>query len=100
MRILAISDEESKYLWEYFDKNKLKDIDLIISCGDLAPEYLSFLVTLSSVPVLYVHGNHDEKYDMSPALKTRSMCIKGCGFWDWGGLCVIAQGNISIPNGR
>ncbi len=66
MRILAISDEESKYLWEYFDKNKLKDIDLIISCGDLAPEYLSFLVTLSSVPVLYVHGNHDEKYDMSP----------------------------------
>lgn len=66
MRILALADEESPYLWDYFDKSKLKDVDLIISCGDLAPEYLSFLTTLSSIPVLYVHGNHDEKYDRNP----------------------------------
>ena len=66
MKILAIADEKSKGLWEYFDKSKLKDIDLIISCGDLDPAYLSFLVTLSSVPVLYVHGNHDGKYDKFP----------------------------------
>ena len=66
MKILAISDEESKYLWEYFDKSKLEDIDLIISCGDLDPHYLSFLVTLSSIPVLYVHGNHDGKYEKIP----------------------------------
>ena len=25
-----------------------------------------FLVTLSNVPVLYVHGNHDEKYETKP----------------------------------
>lgn len=62
MRILAIADEESKYLWDFFEKSKLEGIDLIISCGDLDPRYLSFLVTLSSVPVLYVHGNHDGKY--------------------------------------
>lgn len=66
MKILAIADEESKYLWEYCDKSKLADIDLIISCGDLEPAYLSFLVTLSSAPVLYVHGNHDRKYDKTP----------------------------------
>ena len=66
MKILAISDEESKYLWEYFDKSKLADIDLIISCGDLDPHYLSFLVTVSSAPVLYVRGNHDDKYENSP----------------------------------
>lgn len=66
MRILAIADEESAYLWDYFEKNKLKDVDLIISCGDLAPEYLSFLTTMTSIPVLYVHGNHDEKYDKKP----------------------------------
>ena len=66
MKILAISDEESKYLWEYYDKSCLEDIDLIISCGDLDPRYLSFLVTLSSVPVLYVHGNHDGKYEKLP----------------------------------
>ncbi len=66
MKILAIGDEESSYLWEYFDKSKLEGIDLIISCGDLDPHYLSFLVTFANVPVLYVHGNHDEKYAASP----------------------------------
>lgn len=66
MKILAIADEESKSLWEYFDKSKLKGIDLIISCGDLDPRYLSFLVTLSAVPVLYVHGNHDKAYEKNP----------------------------------
>ena len=66
MKILAIADEESKYLWDYFDKSKIEGIDLIISCGDLNPHYLSFLVTLSSVPVLYVHGNHDGKYENIP----------------------------------
>ena len=37
MKILALADQESKALWDYFDKSKLKGIDLIISCGDLAP---------------------------------------------------------------
>lgn len=66
MKILAIADEESKCLWDYYDKEKLKGIDLIISCGDLDPRYLSFLVTLSGAPVLYVHGNHDDKYAKIP----------------------------------
>lgn len=66
MKILAISDEESPYLWDYFQKSKLEGIDLIISCGDLDPRYLSFLATFTSAPVLYVHGNHDEKYEQIP----------------------------------
>lgn len=66
MKILAIADEESKYLWDFYEKSKLDGIDLIISCGDLDPNYLSFLVTLSSAPVLYVHGNHDGKYERHP----------------------------------
>lgn len=66
MRILAIADEESAYLWDHFEKSKLEGIDLIISCGDLDPHYLSFLATFTSAPVLYVHGNHDNKYDRIP----------------------------------
>ena len=66
MKILVIGDKESKYLWDYFEKSKLEGIDLIISCGDLNPNYLSFLATFTSAPVLYVHGNHDEKYDRYP----------------------------------
>ncbi len=66
MRILAIADEESKALWDYFDKRIIEGVDLIISCGDLDPRYLSFLATLAAVPVLYVHGNHDDKYEKNP----------------------------------
>lgn len=66
MKILAISDTESAYLWDFYEKDKLKGVDLIISCGDLDAEYLSFLVTLYNIPVLYVHGNHDVRYEKKP----------------------------------
>jgi Icc-related predicted phosphoesterase len=66
MKILAISDVESSYLWDYFSQEKLQDIDLILSCGDLSPNYLSFLATFFHGPVLYVHGNHDGIYEKTP----------------------------------
>ncbi len=66
MNILAISDKESVSLWDYFDKSKLENVGLIISCGDLDADYLSFLVTFSNVPVLYVCGNHDDDYCRKP----------------------------------
>lgn len=66
MKILAISDITSPYYWDFFDKKKLKDIDCIISCGDLKPEYLSFLATFARGPVFYVHGNHDTVYQKKP----------------------------------
>lgn len=66
MKILAISDEECASLWDYYTPGKLKGYDLIISCGDLKAKYLSFLVTMANVPVLYVHGNHDTNYTQNP----------------------------------
>lgn len=66
MRILVLADEESTYLWDYFEQSKLDGIDLILSCGDLKPEYLSFLATFAKVPILYVRGNHDDDYAEHP----------------------------------
>ncbi len=66
MKILVLADEESEYLWDYFERSKFDGIDLIISCGDLDAGYLSFLATLLPIPVLYVHGNHDTKYESRP----------------------------------
>lgn len=66
VKILFISDEPCPSLWDYFDKSQLDGIDLIISCGDLPPQYLSFLATFFVGPVLYVHGNHDECYLDTP----------------------------------
>ena len=66
MRILAIADEECKALWDYFTPDKLAGVDLIIACGDLNRHYLEYLATMAPMPVLYVHGNHDESYDLRP----------------------------------
>lgn len=65
MKILCVADEEDKSYWDFFRPEKLQDIDLIISCGDLKPEYLSFLVTMGHAPVYYVRGNHDYRYDQA-----------------------------------
>ncbi len=66
MKILFIADQESEAYWDYFRKEDFAGIDLIVSCGDLKAAYLSFLATMVSVPVLYVHGNHDDKYKIDP----------------------------------
>ena len=65
MKILVLADEPSKWLYDFYEKEKLADIDLILSCGDLPASYLSFLVTMTNLPLLYVSGNHD-KYDKKP----------------------------------
>ena len=66
MKILAVSDEECAALWEYYTPGRLSEYDLIIACGDLRSDYLSFLVTMARCPVLYVHGNHDGGYEKFP----------------------------------
>ena len=66
MRILALADEESPFLWDYFTPDRLEGVDLILSCGDLSPHYLSFLATYARAPILYVHGNHDSCYQKTP----------------------------------
>ena len=66
MNIMIFADQESKLLYEYYDPEQMKDIDLIISCGDLEPEYLTFFATLCHAPLLYVKGNHDTKYEYKP----------------------------------
>jgi len=89
MKILCVSDEENKAYWDYFRKEKLEDIDLILSAGDLKPEYLSFLVTMGHAPVLYVHGNHDDRYAVNPP--EGCDCIDG-QLVDYKGLRIIGLG--------
>lgn len=66
MKILFLADKESDYLWDYYQPGRLREYDLIISCGDLKSSYLSFLVTMARAPLLYVHGNHDTGYRQKP----------------------------------
>ena len=46
---------------DFLNGDRLQTIrpDLIVSCGDLAFDYLEYLVSSLNVPLLYVPGNHD-----------------------------------------
>ncbi|MDE6780775.1 MAG: metallophosphoesterase, partial [Ruminococcus sp.] len=66
MKILLLADEESRSLWDFWDKSRTDGIDLILSCGDLNAEYLTFLATMTNTDVMYVHGNHDDGYLKKP----------------------------------
>ena len=66
MKILALSDEKVKYFYDYYQPGRLKEYDLILACGDLPKNYLEFIVTMANCPVLYVHGNHDDRLLTDP----------------------------------
>ena len=63
---MVLSDIADKALWDYLDRSLLEGVDLILSCGDLNRDYLEFLVTMAHCPLLYVHGNHDDRFDTEP----------------------------------
>lgn len=89
MKILVLADTESLYLWDFFEKSKLEGIDLILSCGDLHPHYLSFLATFFQGPVLYVHGNHDDCYEKTPP--EGCICIDG-RIYEYEGVRILGLG--------
>ena len=63
MKILTVSDQAEPALYDNFKIDRFPGVNLIISCGDLPPEYLSFLLTSFNVPLYYVRGNHDIRHD-------------------------------------
>lgn len=96
MRILLVSDEEDKYLWDFYRPGRLKGIDMILSAGDLKAEYLSFLVTMANRPLLYVPGNHDGSYLQRPP--EGCQCIDG-KLVTVGGLRILGLGGSVLYNG-
>ncbi len=69
MKILLVADREEKALWDFWTQKtaeRLSDVSLILSAGDLSASYLEFLVTMLNVPLVYVRGNHDGAYDKRP----------------------------------
>ncbi|PID39877.1 MAG: metallophosphoesterase [Proteobacteria bacterium] len=85
MKILAISDIVTPELSGRFDTEPFADIDLIVSCGDLPPEYLSSIRDRLDVPLIYVRGNHDIRYRTAPPkgcldLHRRRISVNGFKF--------------------
>jgi Icc-related predicted phosphoesterase len=59
MKILCISDQIDPLVYTNSIKERFKDIDLILSAGDLPLDYLDFIVSSLNKPLLFVFGNHN-----------------------------------------
>ena len=66
MKILLLADQAEPTLWEHLDKRKLEGVELVLACGDLPASYLSFLTCFTAAPILYIRGNHDDRYAQNP----------------------------------
>jgi Icc-related predicted phosphoesterase len=58
MRILCISDQIDPLVYSSSIKERFKNIDLILSAGDLPMDYLDFIISSLNKPLLFVFGNH------------------------------------------
>ncbi len=97
MKVLALSDEPCKALWDFDTRKRLEGVDLILSCGDLPSEYLEYLVNFTSAPLFYVHGNHDGKY----AQHEPGGCINiDDRIVTWHGLRIVGLGGCMRYNER
>lgn len=101
MRILIVADEEERLLYDNFRKERVEGVDLIISCGDLKPGYLDFLITMVNVPMVYVMGNHDNELVETPpmgaiTLEDTIVKYKGYNIAGLGGCIKYNDRNINM----
>lgn len=59
IRLLAVSDQIDRALEDERSRRAVGPIDLIVGCGDLDCDHLSFLADGFNAPLVYVLGNHD-----------------------------------------
>ena len=97
MKILALSDVECAALWDNYVDGCLAEYGLILACGHLKSEYLSFLVTMARCPVLYVPGEDDDYKENLP---------EGCDCIDdhllvYNGVRILGLGgSVKLKNGE
>ena len=100
MKVLVVADEEDKAIYDYFRKDRVEGVELIISCGDLREDYLDFLLTMVNVPMVYIRGNHDDSFNDDPPLgpeciEGRVFKYKGLRFFGLGGCIKYRNGHLN-----
>ncbi|MCA9834242.1 MAG: metallophosphoesterase [Thermomicrobiales bacterium] len=61
LKVLAVTDEVDPRIYSSSVRERMGDVDLVISCGDLPATYLEFLTDSLHKDVYYVLGNHAEE---------------------------------------
>lgn len=97
MKILLVADQESRYIWDFYDPKRFEDIDFILAAGDLKASYMEFLTTVMLKPLYYIHGNHDTRYLENPpggciCIEDDLVVIKGIRILGLGGSMRYKEG--------
>lgn len=59
--VLAVTDEVDPRIYSGSVRERMGDVDLVISCGDVPATYIEFLTDMLHKEVYYVLGNHAEE---------------------------------------
>jgi len=61
MKILCIADHIDPLVYSAGIKQRFKDVELVLSAGDLPLSYYDFIMSTLNKPLLFVFGNHNLK---------------------------------------
>jgi Icc-related predicted phosphoesterase len=67
LNVLSLSDKQVETIYSPRVKDRFGDIDLIITCGDLAYYYQEYVIDMLDVPLYYVRGNHSNAIEYTTA---------------------------------
>lgn len=105
MKILAVSDIESRYYYEYYSPGKLDGFDLILACGDLSRIIWNFWrpsPTVRSYTFMEITMIPWRKIPRAAAFvsKIGSMSTRGSVFWAWAAPTVTEREIICLQSSR
>jgi uncharacterized protein len=61
LKVLAVTDEVDPRIYSTTLRERMGDVDFVVSCGDLPATYLEYLTDSLHKDVYYVLGNHAEE---------------------------------------
>ncbi len=60
-RLMLLADYVHPFVYRSGFPHGVPDVDAVLAAGDIPGYYLEFLATKLTVPILYVHGNHENE---------------------------------------
>lgn len=61
LKVLAVTDEVDPRIYSTTVRDRMGDVDFVVSCGDVPATYLEYLTDALHKDVYYVLGNHAEE---------------------------------------
>lgn len=61
-RLMLLADYVHPFVYRSGFPQGLTEVDAVLAAGDLPGYYLEFLASKLTVPIIYVHGNHENEF--------------------------------------